>query len=424
MITLTLPLTLGLVGMVVDVGWAYWREEACRTAAQAAAFASAMAASKASNQTCGSGVTCTTGYSACPASPTSPPSSVLQNGCLYAKANGFTAGGNNGRQNVMYEANTSSSPVSGVTPAYWVRFVVVEKIPTLFTAVLGQPWMVVSARSTGGAFASGVGGCVYVLDPSAAGAWTMSGGNFSTGCGIYVASSSSSAGIMSGGNVTLGNGTAGNGIDFNLHGSMTQSGGNITPSANLKTGQGAVSDPMSGETAPSAGSCKPNPSISGGIGINIPAGTYCSGITISGGTGITLGPGIIDIPGGSLSVSGGNITTASGGVNIYFSGSAGNLSVSGGNITITAATGGTMDGIAVWKDGTTANSAAISGSNTTINGIIYMPHTTLSYSGGNTPVTQTIIVDKITMSGGNINQSANSGFLSNGGNAGGTYLIE
>ncbi len=47
MITISLPVTLGLIGLVVDVGWAYYREEACRTAAQSAAFAAAMAANKA-----------------------------------------------------------------------------------------------------------------------------------------------------------------------------------------------------------------------------------------------------------------------------------------------------------------------------------------------------------------------------------------
>src|SRR5271157_1753248 len=424
MITLSLPMTLGLMGLVVDVGWAYWRTEACKTAAQAAAFGSAMAANKASNLTCASGVACATTSTACPSSPVKPPSTNLQNGCLYALQNGFTAGGSSGRQNVTYTANTSGSPVSGVSPAYWVRFVVSENIPTLFSAVLGQPWTVVSARATGGVFASGVGGCVYVLDPSASGAWQMSGGTFSTGCGIVVASSSGTAAIMSGGIVTLGDGAGDSQVDFKIHGGMSQSGGIISPSSNLQTNQGAVSNPISGETAPTPGSCLPNPNISGGIGTNVPAGTYCSGISISGGTGITLGPGIIDITGGSLTVSGGNISTASGGVNIYFAAAAGNISVSGGNMTITAATGGIMDGIAIWKDGSGANSASISGSNTTITGIIYMPHTALAYSGGNSPVSQTLVVDTITMSGGNISQAASSGFLSNGGAAGGAYLIE
>src|SRR5579863_8855592 len=73
MMALTLPVTLGLIGLVVDVGWAYWRQEACRTAAQAAAYASAMAAYKSSNLTCASGVTCAATFTQCPSTPTSPP---------------------------------------------------------------------------------------------------------------------------------------------------------------------------------------------------------------------------------------------------------------------------------------------------------------------------------------------------------------
>ena len=57
-----------------------------------------MAAGKASNLTCGSGVTCATASTACPASATTPPSTNLQSGFLYAKANGFVAGGNGGKQ--------------------------------------------------------------------------------------------------------------------------------------------------------------------------------------------------------------------------------------------------------------------------------------------------------------------------------------
>src|SRR5690242_820648 len=93
MVTLSLPLTLGLMGMVVDLGWAYWRTEACKTAAQAAAMAAAMSAKSAGNLTCASGVACTANastYADCPASPSSPPSTNIQSGCLYAQSNGFT----------------------------------------------------------------------------------------------------------------------------------------------------------------------------------------------------------------------------------------------------------------------------------------------------------------------------------------------
>jgi hypothetical protein len=412
MVTLSLPLMFGLMAMVVDIGWAYWRQEACKTAAQSAAEAAARAAQLASNLTCGSGVTCQATTTACPSSPTTPPSNNLMNGCLYAQANGYTAGGNNSRQNVSYSAGTAGNPVSGVSPNYWVRFTVVEKIPALFTSMFGAQWQMVSANATAGVFAGVQGGCVYVLGPGTA--WTQSGGNFSTGCGVKI----NGAASMSGGNLTLGSN-----VYMDVGTTMTQSGGVISPAANMLQNQGSVTNPVSGVVAPTAGSCLPNPNVSSGTSTTIGAGTYCSGISISGGTGIVLS-GIIDITGGSFTMSGGIVTTAAGGATLYFGPSAGTISISGGNLTLTAPTSGSTNGLAIWKDGTTASSASISGSNTTISGIIDMPQTAMTYSGGNSPVNQTIIVYTMSMSGGNISQAATSPYLSNGGAAAGAYLIQ
>jgi len=420
---MTITVSFGLIGLVVDIGWAYWRREACATAANSAAFAAIAAASSATNQSCGTGTTywdCST-YS-CPASPQLPVSNNLGNGCMYAKQNGFL---NTGRQSVSLQGGTTSVPVSGVSPAYWVSATATERIPTLFSAALGQNWTQVSVQSVAAIFKGTAGGCVYVLDPSASGAWTQSGGNFGTGCGIYINSSSGSALTMSGGNLVVGSGN-----NISIVGAKLQSGGTttFTGGGSLKTGQTAVANPISGLTAPTpAGSCTANPNYSGGVGqnnITIPSGTYC-GIGISGGTGLVLS-GTYIIKTGSFSVSGGNITTAAGGATIYFppSNASGTLSNSGGNMTLTAPTSGTLQGFAIWKDSATANSYSMSGGNVTINGIIYMPATAVTYSGGNTPVTQTIIVDTITMSGGNISQPAYSPYFASGKTISGNYIIQ
>jgi Flp pilus assembly protein TadG len=42
-LTLSLVVTVGMVGMVVDFGWAYWRKTICKSAAQAAALAAVKA---------------------------------------------------------------------------------------------------------------------------------------------------------------------------------------------------------------------------------------------------------------------------------------------------------------------------------------------------------------------------------------------
>jgi Flp pilus assembly protein TadG len=47
--TMTITVSMGWIGLVVDFGWAYWRREACATAANSAAFAAALAASSDTN---------------------------------------------------------------------------------------------------------------------------------------------------------------------------------------------------------------------------------------------------------------------------------------------------------------------------------------------------------------------------------------
>ncbi len=193
-ITMSLTTMLGLAGLVVDIGWGYWRKIACATAASSAASAAAQAAKTSGASSCGSGTTnwnCSSNYS-CPSNPTiGAITSNLDNGCLYAKQNGFL---NTGRQSVTFSAGTGTPPTaSGITPDYYVVATVTERIPTLFSAAIGQPWMQVSASATAGVFISG-GGCIYVLDPTVSGALSMTGTSaLSTGCGVYVNSNATGA---------------------------------------------------------------------------------------------------------------------------------------------------------------------------------------------------------------------------------------
>src|SRR5690348_9153705 len=78
LLTLSMVVTIGLLGMVADIGWAYWRREAATTAADSAALAAAMYAKTTSAFTAQSDT-------ACSASPASPPTSPAGAGCLYAK---------------------------------------------------------------------------------------------------------------------------------------------------------------------------------------------------------------------------------------------------------------------------------------------------------------------------------------------------
>jgi len=418
--TLTITVSMGLIGLVVDIGWAYWRKEACATTANSAAFAAIAAASSLLNQACGTDNShwdCAT-YS-CPStlSKASIPNN-LYNGCLYASQNGFL---NTGRQSVSLTGGTGTPPVSGVSPAYWVSATATEKIPTLFSAVLGQYWAQVSVQSVAAIFQGTSGGCVYVLDKNASDAYLQNGSLFATGCGIYVNSNSSSAFRMNGATLTV---TGGNSVS--VVGQATTNGATLTfkGGGSLKTSQSAVANPISGLTAPTPVSpCTADPSYNGLSNFTIPSGTYCS-LTVSGSSGVVLSGAYI-ITTGNFTFNGTTASTAAGGATIYFSPSnTGTLVTNGSNVTLTAPTSGSLNGFAIWDNNTTANSPVFNGNSATINGIIYMPNSALTFNGSNSAVQQTIIVDTLLMNGGNISQPAYSPYFSSGASISGNFIIQ
>lgn len=386
-VTLTFVPMLGMIGLVVDAGYGHMQREAAQTAAQAAAVGGIMAAKSASNYTCGSGVTCQSA-TACPSS-LSTPSNPIQAACLYAEQNGFTNGGSSGNQSVSIAANTTSSPVSGTSPSYWLTATVSQKLPLTFLAVLGQHWATVSASSTAAIFGSSSGGgCIYVMSSSGTGI-SMSGGGISSNCGVYVNSNSSSAVLSSGGSIT----TTGSAVT-DIVGGWTHSGGTISPSPVL----GAITqtDPFASLTAPSAGSCTGGVSLSSGTQ-TISPGTYCGAISVSGGS-LTLNPGTYYLEGG-LSISGGSIQSSGGGVTFYVEG--GSVSMSGGTINLNAPTSGTWEGILIFQSRTNSAGLNLSGGTQTYSGAVYAIDSTLSLSGG-TYTNTTFVVNTISISGGSL----------------------
>src|SRR5262249_39687641 len=89
----------GLLGLVVDIGWASWRKEACKTAAEAAAHAAVKAAKD--GGTSNYNVTAATN---CPSAPTN--TTPLRIGCMYAAVNGYTNGVSN--RTVTYQVGTTT----------------------------------------------------------------------------------------------------------------------------------------------------------------------------------------------------------------------------------------------------------------------------------------------------------------------------
>ena len=439
MVTLSLPLTLGLLGMVVDVGWIYWRKEACRTAAQAAASASAIHAAKLNSSwpaTCvsgstGTGVWCNATATQCPSSPSGTPTNNFETACLYAQANGFNA---SGRQNVMISAgNGSTSQAPNVSTSYYVTVAVAEKIPLTFLSVLGQGnWGWASASAVAGITGSTTGGCFYVLDPSSKDALNMSNNaKISTNCGVYVNSNNSEAAVVTGSaKITATSGTV------NITGGVNiNNGGGISPSYN--TGVTAVSDPLSSLVVPwtncTGASCPSttcqytgctgaanhcdhtNFNLSSGSWsppyTHVSPGIYCGGLTVSNGNSAIFDPGMYVINGGGVNIQSGTNTGTN--VVFYLTGTNANYGgfnfTNGSSVNFTAPTTGDLADVLVYQDrslnptGSNATSEIQGGDTVTATGIIYLPTTAINFANGTTVnfTNVSMVTYDATFAGGN-----------------------
>src|SRR3954447_15466287 len=182
--TLLLVPIVGLLALVVDIGLVYLTKEYAQTAAQSAALAAAQAAidsrGPAGMFTCGSsGLGCQSA-TACLATAPSSLTSNLQNGCLFAQANGFVQGGFNG-QTVSIEANTGNPPtVSGLASGfsrYYATVRITQQNPLTFGRIFGGSLLPVAARATASVASLLPLNCVTTLNPSVSNAFSLSGGS-------------------------------------------------------------------------------------------------------------------------------------------------------------------------------------------------------------------------------------------------------
>jgi Tfp pilus assembly protein PilX len=400
------------VGLVVDVGWAYYTRQTAHAAAESGALAAAQAAldgiKAGGTYTCGSqGLRC---YSdpnpySCPATTPNPVTTTVDSACAYAAANGFTNGGPNG-QTVTVVANTSS-PVSGVKVNYWVSVRIAQNNPLTFGAVLGGRFLNVGARATAADILAVPANCVIALDPSAHGAVTVQGGaDVSVGCGVASNSSASDALAVNGHVSTL------NASSIEVVGGSTGSGTiNPTPT----TGAPPVADPYADLPTPTPTTpCTADPGISGGT-VTLNPGTYC-GISITGNATVTFNSGTYILLGGGLSAGSANTTLTGTGVTFYNTcssapcngGSSGYQPISlTGNVAVTfsAPTSGPYSGILFHQDPTVNNPSQdkITGnSSMSLTGALYFPKSNLLFSGGSvaTSGNTMVVADTVTFSGG------------------------
>jgi Putative Flp pilus-assembly TadE/G-like len=159
LMTLSLTVMLGMMSLVADVGWGYFRREAAQSAADAAAAGAVKAVEVAlagGTPSCGSGnVWCgsTPGtITNCPATAPTSTTSSFNVACILANANGgFTT---TGGITVSVQANTTTPPptVSGATVSYWVTVRISERTASLFGTPLvatGNSWQKTHAYALG-----------------------------------------------------------------------------------------------------------------------------------------------------------------------------------------------------------------------------------------------------------------------------------
>lgn len=410
----------GTLGLVVDIGWAYFRHGAAQTAADAAAGAAAAAAYLAAG---GGSINCSVHNVACYATEYVCPSTIttaannIQAGCQYAQANGFSSGS---RQKVAFQSGVGTAATApGAPMSYWVIARVSERIPQSFSAALGFRNAMVTARATAGARMTDGGGCVITLNPTALGTISLNGStSLTTGCGVYSNSNSLGAiNIVGGGTIT----TTG-GAKTNIVGNWSGSG-NINPAP--ITGAASIADPLADLSPPTVGACTDtaNPVNLGSHQTRtISAGVYCSGLNLSAQSALTLNAGTYIVKNG---ISLGGQTTINGnGVFIYLV--SGGVSMAGGAaVNLTAPSTGTWQGMLFYQDRANATaSTLVGGTLQLMNGILYFPAATLTYTGGSSTsaLNTTIISDKLSLVGNSyITAAASSPYT---GISGGAFLIE
>lgn len=397
-----------VMGLAVDLGWAYFIKERVQTAADAAAIAAAVYALN-NNDSCGT-VTCGVSYTC---AGVTPPTNALQSGCLYATTDGPPV-----LSTTMIENNGSNLPagLTGVAPSMWIKATASASNSNMFLFLSGFHTSAINAQSVAG-FTKTAGGCIYALSNSGVSLSNAGNPTITSTCGIY-----DNGGFNFGGSGSLSttqllvNGD----FSFNGSGSVTASSKIQVGGAYSKTGSGTVSpmhtigtsriaDPFAGTIPPTVGACDyTDTKITGSSPTTLSPGVYCGGLDIEGSGGVTFNTGTYIINGGKAGVSfkyngsgdlnGTNVTFFITGRNGY---TAKPISVSGsGNMNFSAPSSGTWMGLLFYQDPgvTYAGTNSFSGSGT-VTGTLYFPTTNLSYSGSTTAEATALVASQISLVG-------------------------
>jgi hypothetical protein len=240
---------------------------------------------------------------------------------------------------------------------------------------------------------------LFVLNPTAAGALTVTGTTGLNVAGAIVVDSTSTSAFSAKGNSQITAST------IQVVGGASISGGALVSPAPT-TGVTSIPDPLSGLSAPPAGTNQGAKIFSSGSATLGP-GTY-SQISVSGnGTSLVLSPGIYILTGGGFSVT--NAASVTGmGVVMYNAGSNfpnsggtfGAISLSSsGTINLSAPTTGPYAGVLIFQSRDNARTISLSASSAVgLSGTIYAPAALLSLAGSST-FSDPAIVNLLTVNG-------------------------
>jgi hypothetical protein len=405
MVTLSILPMMGILGLVTDIGYMHFIKMSAQTAAQAAAEAAVggfHAAIGGSNFTCGvGGVVCADNATDCPSSITTP-ANALEQGCMYAQAHGFTGA----NKRVTYQSGTGGTAPTATgsgAASYWVTFRVVQRVPQLFSAVLGNTSGLVAARAT--STLKGGADCIFAMDPHQSGSFSVGGtAAVTSSCGIFVDSDAIDAlGTNGGGSISAPEYDVVGGVNTHY---------TLTPTPN--TGVSPQPDPLASLSAPASApyTCTynnynppnwSNPTLNPGV--------YCGGINVDNNT-FTLNPGTYILVGGGLTTQSANSHITGTGVtfyNTFGASSNGNKSYSPINIAanssvdLRAPTSGNYAGILFFEDRSAPaqNDSYGGGSSAVYEGVIYALHAYLTmYGNSSVSARYTILVaDTVSLVG-------------------------
>ncbi len=375
--TFALVVLLGAAGLAVDLGYLRYQRRLQQSAADSAALAGAAEAAA------GNAIT-----------------AAKQDAAL----NGFTSGVGN----VTVTVNPAF-PFGAVTG---VQAQVSAVHPTFFMRIFGVNTATVSTVAVA---TTGSGkNCVYTLNTFGT-ALNNSGTVTAPGCGIIDDSNLLNTGSINAASVAV-------------HG--TASGSLTIPAA--IAGIVEAADPLFRLTAPGRGGCQPNGNITGTTGPPPPAlmsGTYCTGITVTGNKNVTLTAGTYVITGGGIVLNGTGTITGTG-VTLYVAPGAGSISIntapgSAQTLQLQAATNGALAGILFYQDPANTLTANITGNAASrFQGTFYFPKAQLNLANTGTSAAYTLAVAKSLSLSGTVRFASNFASLPGGSPIKNAVLVE